>query len=212
MENYDVELDGLDISPEEMEARLEDWRRKTREEVKYYHTRLSQHIRDTLNVSTNQRSLRTLSWTHSQLLTTSAIYRKDVDRLLDGIDLPIAAASSVQDAYHQTHFINACILTVTRPDSPTHLQESVSNVHRTVTFISNQTQAEADAALEQRLYLYTTLARRIPNLAEYRSKLTLKDVYRKLEHIEQMVSRMYVSASLDILDEGPLIDEEEEEG
>lgn len=114
--------DELGLTPEEFERRKGVWLAKLKASNKLLKSRLTSFIGETSGFQPNQKDLRMLSWTYSaQLRDMSFVIA--VDRVLKGLPFPLPIGNSTQDTYHLTHFVNAFLLCLFRPDFKLVTQE-----------------------------------------------------------------------------------------
>ena len=149
-----------DIDQEEYQKKLREFNTHLRNSILSKRRLLLQHLKSTFNIKITQSSLRTLSWTHSKLLAADPDYEQASRLLFKGTE-PAQCGSNKQEAYHQTHFINACLLSFIRPHTPTFVEDE-RPVSVTCKFNPNLTISDRLEEMERLYHHLLELPNKIP--------------------------------------------------
>ncbi len=179
----------MDVEQEkEYQEKLKEFNKHLRNSILSKRRLLLQHLKSTFNIKITQSSLRTLSWTHSKLLAADPDYEQASRILFKGTE-PAQCGSNKQEAYHQTHFINACLLSFIRPHTPTFVEDE-RPVSVTCKFNPNLTISDR---LEEMERLYHHLLEQVPQseALQPKQKITLTQVYNLLQLIDQKLENLH---------------------
>lgn len=170
------------------QERLKEWNTSLRQSITKKRKVLLTHLKQTFSIDTTQATLRSLSWTHAKLSQVDFDYSHEFGKLVKGVTLPATFGFNKQESYHQTHFINACLLSVLRPHTPTFSEES----YVSVSCVYDPELTTSDR-LEEMEKFYHHLLERVPDhdRLEPQRKITITHVYDKILDIERKLEDLH---------------------
>jgi len=179
---------GLDLNSEEYQLRLDEYKERLVKSINTSRRVILNHIRQTFGVGTGQRQLRELSWTFSEFCFDHNFYDK-VRLIFKPVNIPVQIGKSPQDAYHQTHIVNAFLLGLLAPETKNFVTKSTMGVHNTcVPYVDDEAAA---LELQERFYIHLTeKIKKEEYTLQYKTpkRITLESLNRKLNKIISLLT------------------------
>ena len=172
----------------EYQQKINEWNQQLRKSITDKRKVLLQHLKSTFQIDASQASLRTLSWTHSKLMLDQD-YNQEANQVMKGFVMPGLFGANKQEAYHQTHFINACVLSLLRPHTPTFSEEQTVSV--SCKFDPNLTTSDRLEEMERLYHHLLELTPKQDQLEPKQVKITLTHIYSILTKVLTLLENLH---------------------
>lgn len=113
----------LGITLDEFKKRKALWLISLKQGNKERRKKLLNFVEEVSGLRPTQTNLRSLSRRHGLMVKEGVTYSKQVEKLFSSLPFSLPAANSPQDCYHLTHFTNAVVLCVLKPNAQPYYSE-----------------------------------------------------------------------------------------